>query len=269
MLKIGDFSRLSRVSVRMLRYYDENNLLKPEKIDKYTGYRYYSEKQLKTIGKIVALREMGFGVSAIGEILKNEDNHESLQKFFSVQRIQLKEETEELQKRIRLLDTAITRLRKDETMNYNCVVKDMTEKYVASVRQIIPSYEEEGRLWHLLFSESGISDNVAGPAMAVLHDKEYKESDVDVEVQIEVKGTYRDTENVEFKTVPAVQVASTTFNGSYSQFPDVYAALAAWVSDNGYEFCGPMMDIYHVSPNETRNPDEFVTEICCPVQKDK
>ncbi|MGN0660058.1 MAG: MerR family transcriptional regulator [Emergencia sp.] len=267
MLKIGDFSRLSRVSVRMLRYYDENDLLKPEKTDEFTGYRYYSEKQLKTIGKIVALKEMGFGVSAIREILKSEDDHESMQRLFSVQRIQLEEEADELQKRIRLLDTALLRLRKDETMNYNCIVKELPEKYVASVRQIIPSYEEEGRLWHILFSESGLSGRTEGPAMAVLHDTEYKENDVDVEVMIEVKGTCRDTGHVKFKVIPAQQVASTTFNGPYSQFPDVYAALAAWVSENGYEFCGPMMDIYHVSPNETRNPDEFVTEICCPVRR--
>ena len=50
MLKIGDFSRLSRVSVRMLRYYDEMNLIKPVRVDKFTGYRYYSEDQLLTMG---------------------------------------------------------------------------------------------------------------------------------------------------------------------------------------------------------------------------
>ena len=46
MLKIGDFSKLSRVSVRMLRYYDEIGLLKPAEIDRFTDYRYYSEAQL-------------------------------------------------------------------------------------------------------------------------------------------------------------------------------------------------------------------------------
>lgn len=213
MLKIGDFSRLSRVSVRMLRYYDE--------------------RQLDTIGRIVALKEMEFGVSSIRE----------------------------------LLDTALKRLRKDEIMNYNCVIKELPEKYVASVRQILPGYEEEGRLWHILFSESGVDNNFTGPTMAILHDKEYKERDVDVEVQIEVKGKYPDTENVKFKTTPSVQVACTTFKGAYSQFPEVYAALATWVSENGYELCGPMMDIYHVGLNETRNPDEFVTEICCLVRE--
>ena len=63
MLKIGDFSKLSRVSVRMLRYYDEIGLLKPAEIDRFTDYRYYSEAQLPTVCRITALRDMGFGLS--------------------------------------------------------------------------------------------------------------------------------------------------------------------------------------------------------------
>ena len=60
-LKIGDFSKLSRVSIRMLRYYDEKELLKPAEIDASTGYRYYREDQLPVIGRIVALRDMQSG----------------------------------------------------------------------------------------------------------------------------------------------------------------------------------------------------------------
>lgn len=60
MLKIGDFSKLSRVSVRMLRHYDEIGLLKPAKIDPFTDYRYYSEAQLPMICRITSLKDMGF-----------------------------------------------------------------------------------------------------------------------------------------------------------------------------------------------------------------
>ena len=45
MLKIGEFSKLSRVSVRMLRHYDEIGLLKPAEIDRFTDYRYYGKKR--------------------------------------------------------------------------------------------------------------------------------------------------------------------------------------------------------------------------------
>ena len=57
------------------------------------------------------------------------------------------------------------------------------------------------------------------------------------------------------------------FRGSYAQISDVIAAVAAWVTANGYESAGPMFDIYHVSPHETHNPEEFVTEACYPVRK--
>ena len=48
---------------------------------------------------------------------------------------------------------------------------------------------------------------------------------------------------------------------------DVYAAVVEWLNANGYESDGPMFNIYHVSPHETQNPDEFVTEVCYPVKK--
>lgn len=265
MLKIGDFSRLSRVSIRMLRYYDETGLIKPVKVDDFTGYRYYSEEQLLTMGKIISLKNMGFGVNAIAEIMKSNDPKE-VEQIFTVQKAQLLEDANTIRNRIRFLDAAIERLRKDEIMKYDCVVKQIPERYVASVRQVIPKYEDEGRLWHILFSETAKLGMVpCGPAMAKLHDKEFKENNVEVEVQIEVKGEYENTANVKFVTEPEITVASITFKGSYDQFSNVYASLASWVSENGYGFSGPMIDIYHVSPNETRNPDEFITEICCPI----
>lgn len=66
---------------------------------------------------------------------------------------------------------------------------------------------------------------------------------------------------------PAVTVASCTFKGGYDQMDSAMAAVAAWVNDNGYEPDGPLLNIYHISPHETKNPQEFVTEVCYPVRK--
>ena len=63
MLKIGEFSKLSRVSIRMLRRYNEVGLLLPAETDPITGYRYYSEDQLPAAGRITALRDMGFSLA--------------------------------------------------------------------------------------------------------------------------------------------------------------------------------------------------------------
>lgn len=98
-------------------------------------------------------------------------------------------------------------------------------------------------------------------------DGEYKEQDVEVEAQKTVKGHYPDTEHVKFRTLPAVTYAGCTFKGGYEQINDVVGTLTAWIEANGYTYDGPMFDIYHVSPHETQDPSQFITEVCYPVRK--
>ena len=69
MFKIGEFSKLTQVSTRMLRYYDEMGLLKPAKIDSLTGYRMYSAEQISTLNRIIYLRDSGFNVAEIALVL--------------------------------------------------------------------------------------------------------------------------------------------------------------------------------------------------------
>lgn len=271
MLRIGDFSRLSRISIRMLRHYDELGILVPESTDYYTGYRYYSEEQLTGAVRITALKDMGFGLAAISEILQNYDNPKALSEFLIIKRAEVQAQAEEISQRLLLLETAITRLRKDDTaMKYNVVLKTLPERYVASVRKIIPAYDQEGILWNLLMTETAamnLQQAFSGDSLAIFHDEGFKESDVDVEIQITVKGQYQNTKNVVFKTAPAVEIASATYKGSYEQITAVNHTVAGWVNDNGYEFNGSMFCIYHVSPAQTENPDELVTEVCYPVKK--
>jgi DNA-binding transcriptional MerR regulator len=271
MLKIGDFSKLSRISIRMLRHYDEIGLLVPKTTDSFTGYRYYGEDQLPVAGRITSLKDMGFGLAAIGEILKSYDNPQALADFLAVKQAEVLAEAEETGRRLLLLDTAIKRLRKDDTaMNYNVTLKNLPERYVASLRQVIPAYDQEGTLWNLMMAETAPlqlqpADNCC--SLTIFHDEGYKDSDVDVEIQFTVKGSYQDTEHVVFKIMPVVEIASATYKGSYEQLTAVNRAVANWVNDNGYEFNGAMFCIYHVSPAQTQNPDELVTEVCYPVKK--
>ncbi|NTV37988.1 MAG: MerR family transcriptional regulator, partial [Anaerolineales bacterium] len=69
MIRIGDFSKLSRVSVKTLRYYDEVGLLKPVEVDRFTGYRLYEYSQLSVLNRILALKELGFSLEEIGRLL--------------------------------------------------------------------------------------------------------------------------------------------------------------------------------------------------------
>lgn len=270
MLKIGDFSKLSRVSIRMLRYYDEIGLLKPVKTDCFTDYRYYSESQLPEVCRITALKDMGFSLSEICEMLKVYDCPDKLKAYFDRRQSELKELAAQTSHRLRLLDTAEKWLRKEEIMEYNVTIKTIPQRYAACVRMTIPRYEDEGMVWQTLCSETDplniVPDDPCYCAVVFL-DGEYKESNVEIEAQKTVKGKYPDTEHVKFKTLPAVTVASCTFKGGYHQMNAVYSAVAEWIDANGYEYVGQIFNIYHISPHETQDPDEFITEVCYPVKK--
>ena len=100
MLKIGEFSKLSEVSIRMLRHYDEIDLLKPVKIDEFTGYRYYDEEQLYIMVRINSLKKMGFGLAAIKDILKAYEDKEELEKYLMAQQTELYKELKEVNGKI-------------------------------------------------------------------------------------------------------------------------------------------------------------------------
>ena len=269
MLKIGEFSKLSRVSIRMLRHYDDIGLLNPVYIDNFTGYRYYSPEQLPVVGRITALRDMGFTLASIVKILEIYEDREQLDMYLADRQLELKEIMETTGHQMRLLDTARERLRKEQNMSYDVSIKTIPERYAATVHMTIPHYEDEGMVWQVLNEETGpLNITPAEPCLVAAEylDDEYKEEDVELIAWKTVKGSYPDTEHVKFKTLPAVKVASCMVKGGYEQMPEVYGAVISWVNDNGYECAGPMFNIYHVSPHETQNQDEFVTEVCYAVK---
>ena len=270
MLKIGEFSKLSRISVRMLRHYDEIGLLKPARIDRFTDYRYYREDQLPIAGRIVALKDMGFSLADIIRILSIYEDRDQLERFFSTRQRELEALSWDTAHKLTLLDAARERLRKEENMSYDVTIKTIPARYAATVRMIVPRYEDEGMIWGTLVEETcrmGLVE--ADPCLCAVTflDGEYKEENVEMMAWKTVKGVYPDTEHVKFRTLPAVTVASCTYQGNYTRITDVYAAVIGWMEANGYEPDGPMFNIYHVSPQETQDPDKFVTEICYPVKK--
>lgn len=119
MLKIGEFSKLSRVSVRMLRHYDDIGLLKPIEIDCFTGYRYYEVDQLLTVGRITSLKDMGFKLADIIKILDIYDDRNTLETYLETRREEVEVIYGVTAYQMMLLDTAIKRLRKEEEQMKN------------------------------------------------------------------------------------------------------------------------------------------------------
>ena len=267
MLKIGDFSKLSRVSIRMLRHYDDIGLLIPAETDDFTGYRYYREDQLFVVARITSLKDMGFALADIARILEIYDDKEKLDGFLIARQKELDKQAKETEYKLMLLDTARKRLRKEQTMSFDVTVKTIPERYAATVHTIIPHYEDEGIAWGMM-AECKEPLIPADPCYAIAEflDSEFKEENVEIIVSMAVKGKHNDTEHVKFQNLPAVKVASCIVKGSYDQMGDAVASVVSWVKENGYKMNGPMFNIYHMGPAQTQNPDEYVTEACFPIE---
>lgn len=269
MLRIGSFSKLSRISIRMLRHYDEIGLLVPESVDYTSGYRYYSEGQLMLANRIDALKSMGFSLSMIAQIISTCKTPDELKQYLDLKQREMREHADKIDRQLLLLETTIRRLGEEEHfMEYSVTLKEMPQRNVASLRKIIPAYDQEGVLWGLLMKEIEPQRvQLADPchSLAIFHDEGYKEHDVDVEIQMSVEGSYQNTENVIFKTVAPILIASAIYKGGYERISAVNQAVANWIRDNQYDLAESMFSIYHVSPATDPNPENWVTEVCYPV----
>jgi effector-binding domain-containing protein len=272
MLKIGDFSKFSRVSIKTLRYYDEIGLLKPVIVDQLTGYRYYSADQLTRLNRIIGLKDLGLSLDEIGLLLAENPGAE---KIIAILRLKQKESQERLREeeaRLKRVEEWLRRVEKEGNMpSYDVMIKRIESQTVASVRDKIPTYDDIGKLYGELFSFTGRHRaKLAGPAMAIYYDPEYREKDVDVEAAIPIAGSLPGQKRVIVYELPVIESAACVIHkGPYENFNQAYKALLAWVESNGYQISGPNREIYLKGPGRflKGNPEDYVTEIQLPVKK--
>ncbi|HFD6749712.1 TPA: MerR family transcriptional regulator [Enterococcus faecium] len=269
MLKIGEFALLSKISVNMLRHYDEIDLLKPAQIDPFTGYRYYDERQLPTANRIQALKRMGFSLAIIKQVLNQYDDAKSLKNYLEIQLSEKNEDLQSLQKQINQLENTIQDLRNmTHPKSLEVAVKEIPKRNIISCRSKLDWYSQEGKLWTLLSEEiKDLNVQFANPNydVAVIYEPDEHDK-VDVEVQYSVVGQYPNTKHTQFKTVPATLVAALTCKGGYSQLEFINNELSRWILENNYELCGNVMNIYHISPKTQNKPEKMLTEVCFPIR---
>src|SRR4051794_30396549 len=110
MLSIGDFARLGNVSPRMLRHYDQVGLLRPERVDPSTGYRSYGVAQLVRLHRLLALRDLGFNLDRVGELLDDEPPVEQLRGMLRLRRAQIEETLADEHARLRRVEAHLRAL---------------------------------------------------------------------------------------------------------------------------------------------------------------
>jgi effector-binding domain-containing protein len=269
MLKIGDFSKFSQISVKTLRFYDEIGLLKPGRVDEITGYRYYSADQLPRLNKIVSMKELGLSLEEIGLILLGNFSPEKTMDLLRIKHQETLARLQEEEVRLKKVEEWLRKVEKEGIMPvYDVILKKIEAQRVVSVRDTIPSYGDIGTLFNELCSYVGRQRvNFGGSPMALYYDHEYREKNVDVEVAIPLNGTIPVTKRIVIKELPGIeQAACLIHNGPYEKFNQAYKALMTWVEKNSYQIVGPNREVYLKGPGQGE-PSSFITEIQVPVKK--
>jgi DNA-binding transcriptional MerR regulator/DNA gyrase inhibitor GyrI len=266
-LKIGDFSALSRVSVKTLRYYDEMGLLKPAHVDADSGYRHYSASQLPRLHRILALRDLGFGLETIGKLLEEGVTADQLRGMLKLRQAEQENRVREEQERLARLLARVRLIEQEGIMSKEVLLKELPPQWIASVRAIVANYPAIGSLYGELYSNLGPAA-FSGIPGARWHDREHKEQDVDAEACVFLKGPVSARGRVQVTELPAATVASIMHEGSYQRLSESYNVVVPWVEANGYTIAGPIREVYLKMSQPVRQDDEsYVTEIQVPVQK--
>lgn len=266
MFKIGDFSKLSQLSVKTLRYYDEIGLLKPVEVDPFTGYRYYSAGQLPRLNRILALRDLGLSLEQIAALLNQELPAAQIRGMLRLKQAEIQQRVEEEQQRLARVAARLSQIEREGTMpDYEVVLKKVQPQRVAALREIVPGYGEVGPLIGKLFGALGRQGiRPAGPTTAIYYDPEYRERDVDVEATVPVAGPATAGGNLTIRELSGAEsMASVIHEGPFEGISNAYSALLTWIEANGYRIVGPNRETYLRTP-EQGTP---VTEVQIPVEK--
>ena len=269
MLRIGEFSKLTQVSIRMLRYYDEVGLLIPAEVDKWTGHRLYSVEQIPRLNKILYLRDSGLNVSEIALALTMDEH--SLLMQLNKKRTEIEDAIQAEQEKLRKIELAKNELQSGKgELHYNISVKSIPAYPVLSLRRVVPNYYSEGELWREL---SAFADTqkieLIGNTFSIYHDTEYRETDVDIELCAPVKKMGTAETPFCFRMTEAVPyMACTMVYGDFANIKGAYLAFADWLQKNSeYKMANPMRQIVHRGPWNESDPAKYLIELQIPLDR--
>jgi len=271
MIKIGDFARLSQVSVVTLRYYDEMDLLKPVKVDAFTGYRFYSAEQLPRLNRILALKDLGFALEQVKLMLADGLTLEQLRGMLKMQRDEVEKRLSGEQERLVRIEARLRQIELEDKMpNYDVVIKTVPAMLVAARRVTIPTNDQVPAYLKPAYNEvydylrkEGVKDN--GLCLTVWHSPADVYENEDAEAIVAIDRSLPGTDIVKVYELPRTQVASVVHNGDFADFTQGHAALLEWIDANGYRINGPYREIY--IKHQKNKLSDSTTEIQFPVEK--
>jgi DNA-binding transcriptional MerR regulator len=282
MYKIGDFSRLGQVSTRMLRHYDQLGLLRPSQVDKFTSYRYYTIDQLSRLHRIVALKDLGFSLEQVAELLGPEGkarplSAERMRGMLELRQAELAQELAAKRLQLAQVEARLAQIeREGQPSPYEVAIKRLEPLPVAGIRQMVPDIREMGYVCASLYgslyrglAKAGITPRA--PEVTIYHTEEYVEQDLDTEIAVAVDpAASLGQEVIKTHTLPAVdQAVCLLYQGPFSQLTEPILSLLDHVGRLGQVPAGPLRELHLSGPahdEHGRDDPSPVIELQLPVR---
>jgi DNA-binding transcriptional MerR regulator len=274
--KIGDFSRIARVSCRLLRYYDELGLLKPAQLERDSGYRYYSASQLPHLNRILVLKELGLSLEDIARVLDSNLSAAELRGMLLVRRSDAQRALTEEMERLRHIESRIAQIDNEGELSVDDVImRSEPAQRILSVRRVVPSFAATRDLIREL-SESARALKAKGRVgrlTAIAHAPEFELDRIDVEMGFALDGEVREPvrlangEPLTVRELPAVERLATCVRiGLPERAHLITGKIGLFLEANGYVLAGPSREVFLQPPRPDRM-EESVVEMQFPVAK--
>jgi effector-binding domain-containing protein len=267
LVPIGRFSKMTRLSVKALRHYDELGLLVPAVVDPTSGYRYYTYSQANRAEAIRILRRLDMPLEQVRELLQSDDP-EITRKHLETHRASLQERLERHERMLSFIEGLIER--KEGVMPYEVQVKEVAAQQVATLRRhttMSAIGEAVGEAFAQLGEAVGRAGvPMVGPPLLIMHDVIDEETDGDIELAFPVAFAFAGAGDVRSEELPATTVAWTLHRGPYDEVGPAYHTITGWIQEHGHEIAGPPREVYLTDPGETPDPADYLTEVQFPIR---
>lgn len=254
MIRIGDFARLSGISVVTLRHYDEEGLLSPSYVHPDSGYRFFESEQLRQVHRILLLKELGLSLAEIRQVLSEAVTVEDMRRLLSAKRSEAHVRISAAEERIRKIEHHLSTIEKEFTMQKLEVIrKTVPAMAVAFIHLDVATNDQVGELLGRAYcdlygwlEEKRIPSK--GPCLAVWRSSPQDFTDESVDAAVPVDASTAGDDQIKIKTLPSQDVASVVHVGPFEEFQQCHVALSEWLAANGYRLSGDYREIYHTPP---------------------
>jgi DNA-binding transcriptional MerR regulator len=274
MFRIGDFSRIARVSGRLLRFYDEIDLFKPAHADSTSGYRYYTVAQLGQLNRITVLKDLGFSLEQVRDILRTNLGAAELRSMLLLRRSDVERTLAVEAQRLRHIETRIAQIETDGRLSSeDVVVRAEPARRLLSVRRTVASFAEAldmiGSLRQMV--RPLLPKRHGCQLLVVAHALQFEQEELDLEFGFALDGEIPVRlpagAGLALSELPAVErMAVCVRAGAPDDAHLVTAHIGAFLEQSGDSLEGPSREAFLHLPDQDRMQDSMV-EMQFPLQR--